>query len=335
MSESVQASAEIFNQAFYEPEKGYLGLWKPDPMVEDSIKKHTRELHERINIWLQNQRGRVESPLPAPNLYFDLIKSKFVNAAAKEVSGLYLLGITSAFLTTANEVILELLSRDSVKSFLLIQSESSYDDLNKVQDIFFNTMFLFVINHELGHIVYGHVTNESEEWNQMRNNSLARHVAEIEADAWSSFTTLDGLFAESSSDREEFKLTRLRVFLLAAFGFLESGAADSWDWNSLHTSSHPHYLSRVDFILGATRSWCEKHFPNAAHTLSHDIIINGLEAIQSCWPQKDSLPIDAQADHLLAGAYTEWEAQICEVRVSLRDLLAPFAWRFFGQSDTH
>jgi hypothetical protein len=335
VSQSIHPT-EIFNRAFYESEKGHLGLWQPDAMTEEPLRRHARELREAVNASLQEQRERVESPVPSPSLYFDLIESTRVNAAAKEVDGLYMVGVTRAFLTTVPDVIKELLSRDSVWKFLLITTDGSTEERRQAEEMIFNTLFVFVTNHELGHIVHGHVTCESEEWNRLKSDVsavLPKQAAEIEADGYSCFATLNWLFSRVSSDSESVGVPLLRIFLLAALGYLESGAVRIWDWNAMASFSHPQYLSRVDFILGHTIGWCEERHPQIVRSLPHDVIHKGLEAIQNCWQAEDARPLEAQVDELVGGPYRQWEAQIATERVRLRGLLAPFAWRVRGYSD--
>jgi hypothetical protein len=83
---------ELFHEAFFEPEDR-LGLRKPDVMTEESLRSRAQKLHASVNASLQEQRERIESPAPAPELYFDFIDSKLVNAHAKELKGVNLFGL--------------------------------------------------------------------------------------------------------------------------------------------------------------------------------------------------------------------------------------------------
>jgi hypothetical protein len=124
----------------------------------------------------------------------------------------------------------------------------------------------------------------------------------------------------------------LRLFLVAALSYLESGASRIWDWSPAVSFSHPQYLSRVDFILGHTRGWCENRQPQLAATLSHELVHTALRAVHNFWETENIRSLEAQVNDLLSGPYAGWEAEIEADRILLRRLLKPFAWRVRGYS---
>ena len=61
----------------------------------------------------------------------------------------------------------------------------------------FDLVFLFVTNHEVGHFVHAHTSSESEKWVKLSSDpgkTLPKQAAEIEADGYSTFSTLNWLF---------------------------------------------------------------------------------------------------------------------------------------------
>lgn len=324
---------EIFERAFYEPTKGNKGRWQPDGLTEDALRERAKRLLLHVNSALQDARESVEHPVPTPELYFDFIESSLVNAGSKEREGVYLLGVTRVFLTTVPEVVAQLLARDAVWEVLLITTDGGERERVEAERMLFDVLFLFVTNHELGHIVHAHTTEASEEWNRIRNDEntvLPEQAAEIDADGYSCFSTLNWLFSRLPSDAEALGAPLLRLFTIAALCYLEAGASRVWEWTVRFT--HPQYLSRADFILGHTLEWCREHYPSLEGSLSHEIMHRALEAVEKCWPTSSSRPLEVQVAELTSGPYGEWERAIAAERTRIRELLAPFAWRVRGYS---
>jgi hypothetical protein len=326
--ERSETVTEVFERAFYEPEKGNYGRWQPDALTDDALRERAKRLLREVNSALQDARDRIEHPAPAPELYFDFIESNAINAASKECSGLYVFGVTRPFLTTVPEVVTRLLARDAVWEVLRMTSNGSKEERAKAEQMLFDVLFVFVTNHELGHIVHGHTTEASEEWNRVRNDDAAvlpRQAAEIDADGYSCIATLNWLFSRLPPDMEGLGMPLLRLFIIAAASYLEAGAANVWDWTAQF--AHPQYLSRVDFILGHTLAWCQEHYPLLGTSLSHEIVHRAFKAVEKCWPERSSRPLKEQVAELTAGPYEEWEHNVATERNRIRRLLAPFAWQ--------
>lgn len=322
---------ELFAGAFYEPTKGNYGRWQPDVLTDDALRQCAIRLLREVNSALQNARERVEHPAPTPDLYFDFIESKSIRAGAKEYQGACVFGVTRPFLSTVPELVTRLFARDGVWEILLIKTNGSDEERVEAERMLFDVLFIFVTNHELGHIVHAHTTEASEEWNRIRRDDgaiLPKQAAEIDADGYSCFATLSWLFSRLPPNSEALGAPLLRLFIIAAACYLEAGAANFWNWTA--QSKHPQYLSRMDFILGHTLGWCQEHYPSLAASLSREIAHNALFAVESCWPDRDSRPLEEQVAGLTAGPYQEWEGYIGAERARIRELLAPYTWRVRG-----
>jgi hypothetical protein len=329
--ERSETLTELFASAFCEPTKGSYGRWQPDVLTDDALRQRANRLLLEVNSALQDARERVEHPAPAPDLYFDFIESKSINAGAKEYRGACVFGVTRPFLSTVPELVARLLARDAVWEILLIKTNGSDEERAEAERMLFDVLFVFVTNHELGHIVHGHTTEASEEWNRIRNDDgaiLPKQAAEIDADGYSCFATLNWLFSRVPPNAEALGVPLLRLFIIAAACYLEVGAANIWNWTAQFM--HPQYLTRIDFILGHTLGWCQEQCPSLAASLSHEIAHNAFKAVESCWPERDSRPLGEQVAELTAGPYQEWEGHIAAERTRIRELLAPFSWRVRG-----
>jgi hypothetical protein len=326
--ERSETLTEIFARAFYEPGKGNNGRWQPDGLTDDALRERAKRLLLEVNSALQDAHDRVEHPVPTPELYFDFIESKLVNAGSKEYGGAYLFGVTRPFLTSVPDVVTRLLTRKAVWDVLLTTTNGRDEERSEAERMLFDVLFVFVTNHELGHIIHGHTTEASAEWNRIRNDDAAvlpKQAAEIDADGYSCFATLNWLFSRLPPDAEALGVTLLRLFTVAAVSYLEAGASSVWDWTVQFT--HPQYLSRVDFILGHTLGWCREHHPSLAGSLSHESMHNAFKAVENCWSDRSSRPLEEQIAELTSGPYAEWERSIAAERKRVRKLLAPFAWR--------
>lgn len=184
--ERSETLTELFASAFYEPTKG--NYWQPDVLTDDTLRQRANRLLLEVNSALQDARERVEHPAPTPDLYFDFIESKSINAGAKQYRGACVFGVTRPFLSTVPEVVTRLLARDAVWEILLIKTNGSDEERAEAEHMLFDVLFVFVTNHELGHIVHAHTTEASEEWNRILNDDgavLPKQAAEIDADGYS------------------------------------------------------------------------------------------------------------------------------------------------------
>jgi len=322
---------ELFAAAFYEPTKGNLGRWQPDALTDDALRERAKRLLVEVNSALQDTIERVDHPVPTPDLYFHFIESKSINAAAKEYHGAFVFGVTRPFLSMIPDLVTRLLERDDVGEILGIQTNGSTEERSDAERMLFDVLFVFVTNHELGHIVHGHTTETSEEWNRIRSDesaTLPKQAAEIEADGYSCFATLNWLCSRIPPDKEELGVPLLRLFIIAAACYLEAGAANAWNWNAQFT--HPQYLIRMDYVLGYVLAWCQEHHPCLSGSLSHETVHSAFKAVQGCWPERDRRPLGVQVAELTAGPYKEWEQLIAAERTRIRTLLAPFQWQVRG-----
>jgi len=333
MPEPISLS-ETFHTAFYDAEEGKLGLWQPNPLTDPAVAALARKLHGDVNSSLEEQRSRIVRPAPAPQLYFDFFKYRKPIAEATERNEIFLIGAADALLTSLSSLIEGLLSRPQVLAFLSIEAKGNDVDRKDAQDMLFDLVFLFVTNHEIGHFVHGHTGSQPEEWLEFKSDPVKRlpqQAAEIEADGYSTFATLNWLFTKRSpivegdtGARQKVEAVLLRLYLLAAFSYLEMGSSRPWRWHCPETFTHPQYLTRVDFIVGHSRGWCERHAIEHERNLSQAHIHEALEGVHNCWHQPDSRNLERQVKDLTSGPYASWEERIREERSRLRQLLEPF-----------
>jgi hypothetical protein len=315
---------------FYSLEKG-ISIFNIDPS-ESSLSIFNR-LNERANKWIQLVTAATNYQRPAPIIYFDFLNSFKLNASASKVNdNLYFIAINSGTLLLVYDLFLRELSdpdiltkigdsKQEIKSaepypyqitnFLdLPPDEFNIIRLHKPANDSIRHLYTFhlvdivtdfIIAHETGHILYGHVgyissVNNSSSLDEIANatpelTNLDLQTLEFDADC---FAVNQGIwkylmhfknrdipveYAPFFNSFEDVLFT----WCFAIFSFLRIMGPGNYQPKDFLHSSHPAPRIRQVIIMRCIATMIEKRYPEFSEKRTYEIIDNAINECEQAY----------------------------------------------------
>ena len=240
-----------------------------------------RSHHLRTAVFLSNRWGPPQASRDSPEesrvpFHFDYIDSTVPNAIAFDYEGYSFIGVTMALICAMVEVCHRISRSASIVGLLGVSAEA--DDWHKgLFFVLFQAQLHLVVSHEYTHHLLGHVLpvrDDSRFPNEVLQEagigSIEQQVSEIDADINATAIGLHNLIcgrqrssailrlqieAEPDSVQDE---VLIYCFIVAAISSFYIRPPIQLDNTSAYRLTHPPQALRINYVISAARTWCER-----------------------------------------------------------------------------
>jgi hypothetical protein len=289
---------EVFDRYFRSPDRseqdrglfcGRDSLWDQTAGQQALL----RDIQKHLNgLWAQ-QLNRHPNKSELPPIHVDFIDTRncgagqirdrrVINAVAFEDRGIAFIGLTRDLLEELFRTSWLIAKNQRVRDgFRIFRSATHLT--SRLATTLVTAQLVFVINHELGHHVHGHVRSKSEtalhvEFGSAealnQTGALISQRKEIDADGYAVTSGLNNFLLAEGPRRSalaslarpvchplsETWLVRLYVLAAGAFFFARPGIAPSRDGRvDLRELTHPPGLVRMHYVMHQLRAWAARN----------------------------------------------------------------------------
>jgi hypothetical protein len=309
--------SHYFHLAFSEP-PAREGLSESDPGAEEDVRLFRYELRQEVDEFLQRAEALLVAEAQGPKFYFNYIRANSFNGTSKLHNNYYFIGIHDGALRRMLPLARALAEKPELYKALGYQFTSDPSDelVSETADAIAKKMAYYTIGHELGHHVHGHTATEIS-----ARSKLERQAMEIEADCYSACLSVRAALQNSSDPN--FKVISVRLFFLAAALFLECDER-TIDWRNFQAEDYPPYSIRIEYLQGAIQETLQRLQPQNAGGLDNNSAGKLLKVLAGVWnPNNAFMKILHETDNLDLSTYTEYNKDLKEARLRLREELKP------------
>ena len=200
-----------------------------------------------------------------PEVYIDYINSERANACAFKVDNKFYIGIMKGTVAKMKVIIQQLLDEIMDVNFHTLK----YNKRSLYEEAFLILAFRFIVLHEYGHIVNGHIDwkkNNSRDSFFFENytesnidSNIDRQTREMNADRFAAKSSIDNIFKNGGFRSKYFSNTNidkiaeaLVCLYSAAYIMFLIFMPFTYDEKNFHMMSHPHPAIRQSYTITTT-----------------------------------------------------------------------------------